>query len=326
MKALLCIQHGDPELLEVREIDPPEPGSGQIRIDVLAAGVNFPDSLIIRNLYQFKPELPFSPGGEIAGTVSALGAGVQGFSLGDPVMALCGHGGFAQQVVVDAAKAVKVPAGVSMEMAASFTMVYATSYHALVDRAQLKPGETLLVLGAAGGVGLSAVEIAKALGARVIAAASSDDKLAVCREHGADECINYSREDLRELIKTMTEGRGVDVVYDPVGGDLAEPAFRSIAWRGRFLVIGFALGQIPSIPLNLALLKGASIVGVFWGAFVAREPGAFQADMAQLLAWVREGKLRPRISARYSLADAPQAIRALMDRTAVGKLVVLPGL
>lgn len=326
MKALLCIQHGDPELLEVREIDPPEPGSGQIRIDVLAAGVNFPDSLIIRNLYQFKPELPFSPGGEIAGTVSALGAGVQGFSLGDPVMALCGHGGFAQQVVVDAAKAVKVPAGVSMEMAASFTMVYATSYHALVDRAQLKPGETLLVLGAAGGVGLSAVEIAKALGARVIAAASSDDKLAVCREHGADECINYSREDLRERIKTLTEGRGVDVVYDPVGGDLAEPAFRSIAWRGRFLVIGFALGQIPSIPLNLALLKGASIVGVFWGAFVAREPGAFQADMAQLLAWVREGKLRPRISARYSLADAPQAIRALMDRTAVGKLVVLPGL
>ena len=326
MKALLCTQHGDPELLEVRELESPEPGPGQIRIDVQAAGVNFPDSLIIRNLYQFKPDLPFAPGGEIAGIISALGSDVQGFSLGDPVMALCGHGGFAQQVIVDAVKAVKVPPGVPMEMAASFTMVYATSYHGLVDRAQLRPGETVLVLGAAGGVGLSAVEIAKAMGAHVIAAASSDEKLAVCREHGADECINYSREDLRERIKSLTEGRGVDVVYDPVGGHLAEPAFRSIAWRGRFLVIGFALGNIPALALNLALLKGASIVGVFWGAYVAKEPKAFQADMAQLLAWVREGKLRPRISARYSLADAPKAIRALMDRTAVGKLVVLPRL
>ena len=324
MKALLCTQHGDPELLEVREVASPEPGAGQLRVDIHAAGVNFPDSLIIRNLYQFKPPLPFSPGGEIAGVVSAIGEGVKGFQLGDSVMALCGHGGFAQQAVVEAAKAVKIPPGVSMEMAASFTMVYATSYHGLVDRAQLKAGETLLVLGAAGGVGLSAVEIGKALGARVIAAASSDAKLEVCRAHGADDCINYSCEDLRERIKALTAGKGVDVVYDPVGGHLAEPAFRSIAWRGRFLVIGFALGDIPAIPLNLALLKGASIVGVFWGAFVAKEPAAFQADMAQLLAWVREGKLKPRISARYSLEDAPKAIRALMDRSAVGKLVVLP--
>jgi len=324
MKALLCTQHGDPELLEVREVASPEPGAGQLRVDIHAAGVNFPDSLIIRNLYQFKPPLPFSPGGEIAGVVSAIGEGVKGFQLGDSVMALCGHGGFAQQAVVEAAKAVKIPPGVSMEMAASFTMVYATSYHGLVDRAQLKAGETLLVLGAAGGVGLSAVEIGKALGARVIAAASSDAKLEVCRAHGADDCINYRREDLRERIKALTAGKGVDVVYDPVGGHLAEPAFRSIAWRGRFLVIGFALGDIPAIPLNLALLKGASIVGVFWGAFVAKEPAAFQADMAQLLAWVREGKLKPRISARYSLEDAPKAIRALMDRSAVGKLVVLP--
>lgn len=324
MKALLCTQHGDPELLEVREVASPEPGAGQLRVDIHAAGVNFPDSLIIRNLYQFKPPLPFSPGGEIAGVVSAIGEGVKGFQPGDSVMALCGHGGFAQQAVVEAAKAVKIPPGVSMEMAASFTMVYATSYHGLVDRAQLKAGETLLVLGAAGGVGLSAVEIGKALGARVIAAASSDAKLEVCRAHGADDCINYSREDLRERIKALTAGKGVDVVYDPVGGHLAEPAFRSIAWRGRFLVIGFALGDIPAIPLNLALLKGASIVGVFWGAFVAKEPAAFQADMAQLLAWVRVGKLKPRISARYSLEDAPKAIRALMDRSAVGKLVVLP--
>jgi len=323
MKALLCTQHGDPELLEVREVASPEPGAGQLRVDIHAAGVNFPDSLIIRNLYQFKPPLPFSPGGEIAGVVSAIGEGVKGFQLGDSVMALCAHGGFAPSPIAETTPAISPP-GVSMEMAASFTMVYATSYHGLVDRAQLKAGETLLVLGAAGGVGLSAVEIGKALGARVIAAASSDAKLEVCRAHGADDCINYSREDLRERIKALTAGKGVDVVYDPVGGHLAEPAFRSIAWRGRFLVIGFALGDIPAIPLNLALLKGASIVGVFWGAFVAKEPAAFQADMAQLLAWVREGKLKPRISARYSLEDAPKAIRALMDRSAVGKLVVLP--
>ncbi|NCW18807.1 MAG: NADPH:quinone oxidoreductase family protein, partial [Betaproteobacteria bacterium] len=309
---------------EVRELPSPEPGPGQIRVDVHAAGVNFPDSLIIRNLYQFKPELPFSPGGEIAGVISALGEGVEGLRVGDAVMALCGHGGFAQQALVEAAKAVRIPAGVAMDMAASFTMVYATSYHGLADRAQLKAGESLLVLGAAGGVGLAAVEIGKALGARVIAAASSDEKLEVCRAHGADACINYSRDDLREQIKHLTAGQGVDVVYDPVGGQLAEPAFRSMAWRGRFLVIGFALGQIPSLPLNLALLKGASIVGVFWGAYVAREPSGFQDDMAQLLSWVREGKLKPRISARYSLDDAPKAIRALMDRSAIGKLVVLP--
>jgi NADPH2:quinone reductase len=336
MRALLCTRHGDPELLELSEVPLPQPGPGQVRIAVQAAGVNFPDTLIIRNLYQFKPALPFSPGGEVAGVITALGDGVvrdpgahgeagpSSLHEGDRVMALCGHGGFAEQVVVDEAKAVRIPEGVSMELAASFTMVYATSYHALVDRAALKSGENLLVLGAAGGVGLSAVEIGKALGARVIAAASSDAKLQVCREHGADDLINYTREDLRERLRSLTGGQGVDVVYDPVGGHFTERAFRSIAWRGRYLVVGFALGEIPSLPLNLALLKGAGILGVFWGAYISREPQAFQADMQRLLAWVAQGRLRPRVSARYSLEEAPQAIRALMDRRAVGKLVVVP--
>lgn len=331
MKAILCTRYGNPEELELQEVAVPQPGPGQVRIAVKAAGVNFPDTLIIRNLYQFKPALPFSPGGEVAGIVTALGEGADGsregaggLREGDRVMALCGHGGFAEQVVVDAGKVVRIPEGVAMELAASFTMVYATSYHALADRAALSQGETLLVLGAAGGVGLSAVEIGKALGARVIAAASSAEKLAVCRAHGADEAINYASEDLRERVRSLTAGQGVDVVYDPVGGAYAEPAFRSIGWRGRYLVVGFAHGEIPSLPLNLVLLKGASITGVFWGAYVSREPQAFQTDMQRLLAWVAEGRLKPRISARYSLEDAPQAIRALMDRRAVAKLVVIP--
>ena len=359
MKAILCTRYGNPEELELQEVAVPQPGPGQVRIAVKAAGVNFPDTLIIRNLYQFKPALPFSPGGEVAGIVTALGEGADGscegadglregadgsregagglrkgpgglregaggLREGDRVMALCGHGGFAEQVVVDAGKVVRIPEGVAMELAASFTMVYATSYHALADRAALRQGETLLVLGAAGGVGLSAVEIGKALGARVIAAASSAEKLAVCRAHGADEAINYASEDLRERVRSLTAGQGVDVVYDPVGGAYAEPAFRSIGWRGRYLVVGFAHGEIPSLPLNLVLLKGASITGVFWGAYVSREPQAFQTDMQRLLAWVAEGRLKPRISARYSLEDAPQAIRALMDRRAVAKLVVIP--
>jgi len=324
MKAILCTRYGNPEELELQEVAVPQPGPGQVRIAVKAAGVNFPDTLIIRNLYQFKPALPFSPGGEVAGIVTALGEGAGGLREGDRVMALCGHGGFAEQVVVDAGKVVRIPEGVAMELAASFTMVYATSYHALADRAALRQGETLLVLGAAGGVGLSAVEIGKALGARVIAAASSAEKLAVCRAHGADEAINYASEDLRERVRSLTAGQGVDVVYDPVGGAYAEPAFRSIGWRGRYLVVGFAHGEIPSLPLNLVLLKGASITGVFWGAYVSREPQAFQTDMQRLLAWVAEGRLKPRISARYSLEDAPQAIRALMDRRAVAKLVVIP--
>ena len=324
MKALLCKQFGEPETLVIEEVPSPVPGRGEVRVRVEAAGVNFPDTLIIRNLYQFKPPLPFSPGSEIAGVVDAVGEGVTRFVPGDRVMAMAGWGGFAEEVCVPESATVQVPPGVPFTLAASFTLVYGTSYHGLVDRGRLVAGETLLVLGAAGGVGLSAVEIGKAVGARVIACASSPEKLAVCREHGADETIDYSREDLRERVKALTGGKGPDVVYDPVGGSLAEPAFRSIGWRGRYLVIGFAQGAIPSLPLNLALLKGASIVGVFWGDYVKREPQNNLADMRVLLGWLAEGRLRPRVSAPYALADAPKALRSLMDRTAVGKLVVVP--
>jgi NADPH2:quinone reductase len=324
MKAVLCRRHGLPDTLELAELPSPEPGPGQVRIAVKAAGVNFPDTLIIQNKYQFKPALPFSPGGELAGTITALGAGVTGFAVGQDVIAFTGWGGFAEEVVADAIKLIPVPPGVPHDIAASFVMTYGTSYHALKDRAALKTGETLLVLGAAGGVGLAAVELGRVLGARVIAAASSDEKLAVCREHGADETINYATEDLRERIKALTDGKGVDVVYDPVGGDYSEPALRSMAWRGRFLVVGFANGRIPSIPLNLTLLKGCSIVGVFWGDFVRREPKANARDLMELVGMMQQGTIKPLISARYALKDAAQALNAVMDRRVTGKVVLIP--
>ncbi len=324
MKAVLCSRHGLPDTLELSEMPTPEPGPKQVRIAVKAAGVNFPDTLIIQNKYQFKPPLPFSPGGEVAGTIEAVGADVNDYRVGQDVIAFTGWGGFAEQVVADAIKLIPMPPGVPYDIAASFVMTYGTSYHALKDRAALQAGETLLVLGAAGGVGLAAVELGKALGARVIAAASSDDKLAVCREHGADETINYSTEDLRERIKALTEGRGVDVVYDPVGGIYSEPALRSTAWRGRFLVVGFANGEIPSIPLNLTLLKGCSIVGVFWGEFVRREPKANVRDLTALVGMMQAGTIKPLISARYPLADAAKALNAVMARQVTGKVVLVP--
>ena len=324
MKALLCKRHGLPDTLVVEEVPDPAPGDGEVVVDVKAAGVNFPDVLIIQNKYQFKPELPFAPGAEVAGVVSAVGAGVTGLKAGDRVLGSCGHGGFAEKVIVKAGKTVKLPAGVDFDTAAAFTLTYGTSWHALKDRGQLQPGETLLVLGAAGGVGLAAIEIGKALGARVIAAASTDEKLAVCREHGADVLINYATEDLREAIKRETGGNGPDVIYDPVGGSYAEPAFRSIGWRGRYLVIGFANGEIPKLPLNLTLLKGASIVGVFWGAYTAREPDHFAADLEQMFSLVAKGELRPHISKRYPLAEGAQALEDLMNRRAVGKLIITP--
>ena len=256
MKAVLCRTHGLPDTLEIADLPTPEPGPAQVLVSVKAAGVNFPDTLIIQNKYQFKPALPFSPGGELAGTIKAVGADVKGYTVGQDVIGFTGWGAFAEEVVVDAIKLIPIPPGVPYDIAASFVMTYGTSYHALKDRAALQPGETLLVLGAAGGVGLAAVELGKALGARVIAAASSAEKLAVCAAHGADETIDYTREDLRERIKAMTDGKGVDVVYDPVGGGYSEPALRGMAWRGRFLVVGFANGEIPKIPLNLTLLKG----------------------------------------------------------------------
>jgi len=322
LKALLCKQYGLPDTLVLEDVADPVPGPNQVVVDMKAAGVNFPDVLIIQNKYQFKPPLPFAPGAELAGVISAVGEGVSHLKVGDRVIGSTGHGAFAEKVLVPAARVIPIPPGVEFDVAAAFTLTYGTSYHALVNRAVLEPGETLLVLGAAGGVGLSAVEIGKALGARVIAAASTDEKLAVCREHGADATINYHTEDLRERIKALTDGKGPDVVYDPVGGHYAEPTFRSIAWHGRYLVIGFANGEIPKLPLNLPLLKEASIVGVFWGAFVAREPKIFMADLQKLFAWVAQGKLRPHISARYPLAQGVQALNDMMNRKVMGKVVV----
>jgi NADPH2:quinone reductase len=326
MKAVLCKQYGPASSLVVEEVPAPAaPAAGQVLVEVHAAGVNFPDTLIIQGKYQFKPELPFSPGAEVAGVVKAVGEGVTGLRVGERVIAATTWGGYAQQVLAQAERVIRMPEGMDFETAAGFLVAYGTSHHALKDRGELKPGETVLVLGAAGGVGLAAVEIARAMGARVIAAASSDEKLAVCREHGADATINYGRENLRERIKSLTDGRGVDVVYDPVGGELSEPALRSMAWRGRFLVVGFAAGAIPSIPLNLTLLKGCSIVGVFWGSFVRNEPKRNEADLRELVDWVREGKLRPRISGVYPLERCAEALQQVMDRKVTGKFVLTTG-
>jgi NADPH2:quinone reductase len=318
----MCVEHGPPERLRVDEVPTPEPGRGQVRIRVEAAGVNFPDTLIIQNLYQFKPALPFSPGGEAAGVIDALGEGVTDLAIGQRVVAMTGHGCFAEAVVANRAQVVPVPDDMPADVAAGFTMTYGTSHHALKQRAGLKAGETLLVLGAAGGVGLTAVELGKLMGARVIAAASSDEKLALCRDYGADATINYAEQDLKAEIKTLTEGRGADVIYDPVGDRLAEPAFRGIAWNGRYLVVGFAGGSIPSLPLNLPLIKGASIVGVFWGAFTQAEPAVHRENMAELLGWYRDGRLRPHVSRHFSLDEGPAAIRWMMDRKATGKVVL----
>lgn len=324
MKAILCKSWGLPETLVVEELPDVTPGPGQVAIDVHAAGVNFPDVLIIQGKYQFKPELPFTPGSELAGVVRAIGEGVTQYKAGDKVLAFVNQGAFAQQIAVPAQMAMPMPPGLDFDTAAAVTLTYGTSHHAVVDRAQLKAGETMLVLGAAGGVGLAAIEIGKALGARVIAAASTDEKLAVCKEHGADALINYSTQDLREAVKAATDGKGPDVIYDPVGGIYAEPAFRSIAWRGRYLVIGFANGEIPKLPLNLPLLKGASIVGVFWGEFAKREPKANLAAMHELMGWMAEGKIKPHISGRYALAETAQALNDMAARKVTGKVVIQP--
>ncbi|GGC91828.1 NADPH:quinone oxidoreductase family protein [Undibacterium terreum] len=324
MKAIVCKAWGLPDTLVVEDLPDVTPGPGQVAIDVKAAGVNFPDVLIIQNKYQFKPELPFTPGSELSGVVRAVGEGVSNAKVGDKVIAFIGHGAFAQQVVVPAQAIMPIPPGMDFDTAAAITLTYGTSHHAVVDRAQLKAGETMLVLGAAGGVGLAAIEIGKALGARVIAAASSDEKLAICKEHGADVTINYSTGDLREAIKAATDGKGPDVIYDPVGGIYAEPAFRSIGWRGRYLVVGFANGEIPKLPLNLTLLKGASLVGVFWGEFAKREPKANLAAMREMMGWLAEGKIRPHISGRYALADTATALNDIAARKVTGKVVIQP--
>src|SRR5215510_3938691 len=296
MKAVLCKQYGPPESLTFEELPSPRPGPGEVVVAVKAASVNFPDVLIIQNKYQFKPPLPFSPGSELAGIVKEVGEGVKHAKPGDKVIAFTTYGAFAQEVKTEAARLLPLPDGMDFASGASFILTYGTTDHALRDRGNLQEGETLLVLGAAGGVGIAAIEIGRALGARVIACASSAEKLAVCREHGADATINYTSEDLRERIKALTEGRGPDVVYDAVGGPYTELAFRSIAWRGRLLVVGFAAGEIPKLPLNLALLKGASVVGVFWGDFARREPLAFADSIGQIARWYGQGKLHPHVS------------------------------
>jgi NADPH2:quinone reductase len=322
MKAVLCKQFGPPETLVVEELPSPHAGPGEVVVSIKAASVNFPDVLIIQNKYQFKPPLPFSPGSEMAGVVKEIGEGVRGFKAGDRVIAFTTYGAFAEEVKVEAGRLVPIPEGMDFESAAAFLLTYGTSDHALRDRAMLKAGETLLVLGAAGGVGIAAIEIGKILGARVIACASSDEKLAVCRQHGADEGINYAAEDLRERIKVLTAGRGVDAVYDAVGGPYTEPALRSTAWRGRLLVVGFAAGDIPRISLNLTLLKGCSIVGVFWGDFARREPKALAASIGQLAAWFRQGKLKPHVSQTFPLAQAAEALKLMAARKVKGKVVL----
>jgi NADPH2:quinone reductase len=322
MKAVLCKAYGPPESLVVEDVVSPDPGSGEVVVSVKAASVNFPDVLIIQNKYQFKPQLPFSPGSEVAGVVKTVGDGVTTVKPGDRVMAFTTYGAFAEEVKTEATRLLPLPTGMDFTHAAAFGLTYATSDHALRDRGQLTAGETLLVLGAAGGVGLAAVEIGKALGARVIAAASADDKLAVCREHGADDTINYTADDLRDRVKAITNGRGVDVVYDPVGGAYTEPALRSLAWRGRLLVVGFAAGEIPKIPLNLTLLKGCSIVGVFWGEFTRREPQRFAESMQQLGRWYADGKLKPHVSQTYPLERAADALTAMANRQVKGKVVL----
>ncbi|MBL8386554.1 MAG: NADPH:quinone oxidoreductase family protein [Burkholderiales bacterium] len=323
MKAVMCKQFGPPQSLVLEDVPAPVPGKGEVVIDVKAASVNFPDVLIIENKYQFKPPLPFSPGSEVAGVVKSLGEGVSHLTVGQPVVALLGHGAFAEEVAAPADKVVPLPPGVDFATAAAMGLTYATSHHAVIDRAQLKAGETMLVLGAAGGVGVAAIEIGKIVGARVIAAASSADKLAVCKAHGADELINYATEDLRERIKQLTGGKGVDVVYDPVGGAYSEAALRSTAWRGRFLVVGFANGEIPRIPLNLTLLKGCAIVGVFWGDFARREPEANYRLMTELFRWLEQGRIKPHISGRYPLARTADALIAMAERKVTGKVVIL---
>ena len=323
MHAWLCENPTGVDALTWKELPTPVPKAGEVLLEIKAASLNFPDLLIVQNKYQMKPELPFVPGSEYAGVVQAVGDGVKHLHVGQHVACLSGTGGFGTHTLAPAALCLPLPDAFGFVDAAAFIMIYATSYHALVDRAQLKAGETVLVLGAAGGVGTSAIQIAKACGATVIAAASSDEKCALCKSIGADATINYSKENLRDAIKLLTDGKGPDVIYDPVGGDLAEPALRSIAWRGRYLVIGFASGNIPTLPLNLPLLKGASVVGVFWGSFAKHEPKASAAMMQTLAQWYGQGKIKPVIDRSMPMAELKAAFAHMGSRGVMGKLVLV---
>ena len=323
MHAWLCENPVGVEALSWKELPTPVPQAGQVLIRIEAASLNFPDLLIVQNKYQMKPDLPFVPGSEYAGVIEAVGEGVTHLKIGQSVACLSGTGGFGTHTLAPAKLCMPLPAGFPAVDAAAFIMIYATSHHALIDRAALKAGETVLVLGAAGGVGTAAIQIAKAAGARVIAAASTDEKCALCKSLGADETINYTTQNMREVLKALTEGKGPDVIYDPVGGDFAEPAFRSIAWRGRYLVVGFAAGPIPALPFNLALLKGASIVGVFWGDFARREPQANAAMMAELAQWYAQGKVKPAIDRTMPMSDLKAAYAHMGSRGVMGKLVMV---
>ena len=325
MKAVQCTSYGLPERLVVTEVATPKIDVDDILIEVKACGVNFPDVLIIQDKYQFHPPLPFTPGGEVSGIIISVGENVTHLKQGDRVLALCGWGGFAEQVVVNAKRVFPMPAEMDFTTAATTFYTYGTSYYALKDRAALTTGETLLVLGAAGGVGLAAVELGKVMGATVIAAASSDEKLAVCKLKGADFTVNYSAEDLKASVKEITGNKGVDVVFDPIGGSLAEVSLRSVAWKGRYLIVGFAAGEIPKFPNNLALLKGCSIVGVFWGSFAEREPQNSLKNFGELLALLKSGKIKQHLHKTYSLEEAPKALNDLIERKVKGKAVVKVG-
>jgi NADPH:quinone reductase len=322
MHAWLCENPIGVEALQWKELPTPEPKPGEVRVAIRAASLNFPDLLIVQNKYQMKPPLPFVPGSEYAGIVDAVGAAVKHLKVGDPVAAFAGTGGFSTHACVDAALVMPLPPGFAFDDAAAFILTYGTTHHALLDRAALRADETLLVLGAAGGVGTAAIQIGKLVGSRVIAAASSDEKCELCRSIGADATINYASGNIRDELKRITGGKGPDVVYDPVGGDIAEPVFRSIAWRGRYLVVGFAQGGIPALPLNLALLKGASLVGVFWGEFARREPQANARALGELARWYAEGKVKPVIDQRLPMPELPAAYARMGSRKVRGKLVM----
>ncbi len=324
MRAVLCTEFGPPEKLVIKDIPIPKPAIGQVRIKVMACGVNFPDTLIIENKYQYKPELPFSPGGEVAGIIDDLGKGVADYSVGESVMAMTLYGGFSEYIIVDSKALLRIPRGMDMVTAAGFTMTYGTSMYGLKQRGKIQVGEKLLVLGAGGGVGITAVEIGKLMGAEVIAGASNYSKLEAAKEAGADHLINYSEGNLREKIKNIVGNNGVDVLYDPVGGELFEPCLRSLAWGGRALVIGFASGIIPKLPTNLALVKGCSVVGVFWGAFRTKETDEDNENFEILFNWYKEKKLSPLVSQQFSLENAEEALLTLTNRKAIGKVILTP--
>ncbi len=325
MRAVICKEWGGPEKLTVEEVAAPPMRDGAVRIAVHAAGVNFADILLIAGQYQEKPAFPFTPGAEAGGVVTEVGDGVKGLKPGDRVMALTGLGAFAEQAVVDAAKVMRIPDKMDFASAAAFPVAYGTSHGALEWRARLQPGEWLLVTGAAGGVGLTAVEIGKAMGAKVIACAGGADKLAIAQQHGADHLIDYSKEDIRERVKAITGGKGVNVVYDPVGGDAFDAALRSIAWGGRIIVIGFAAGRVPQIPANIVLVKNIDIIGFYWGSYQAHKPQLLASSFAQLFRWFEEGKIKPHVSHRLDLDHVAQALEALRERKSTGKVVVTPG-